>query len=274
MVYSIALEKYKVPSIISINVTILRGARRLRFSSKLRAAYQDFSPILWQILSKLGYKRYLQRIYVSTNYTKSISGRYLELPILIKVIQALKIAYIKNDVFLTGFVNNESQISSTNLEISKLISEKQLPVNIQEIAADNIRLLLQKLVSKDRVHTNNERYERDWNYIFKHIFPGVITNKEGELDLFNTQLSILKRIENNEYEHIPIVLNITNNAISHSKAEFIKSLPLNQVKVVGKKCYCIKNKCHCTTNTKKNRKILKSLLELNAWRIEEPFLLS
>lgn len=154
MIYTLLLEPYTFPRLVPVTVTILPGLRRLRFSRNLRARYIDFSPRLWLFLQKLGYKKYMQRIYVDLEVNRPVASPWYELPILLAVLQELKLITFSSDICVSGKILPNYGILASSL-YSQTMLQHFTPVSPTKLVTilekDTVFTLLNKLVQGTRL---------------------------------------------------------------------------------------------------------------------------
>jgi hypothetical protein len=222
MIHTLLIEAYTLPVIVPVEVTILRGARRLRFSSSLRRRYNDFSPKIWHLLTKLGYKKYLQRIYVTIEHDGSLLSPYYQFPLLLGILEALELIPEQNNLVTLGKIDVYNKVHAP-------FTINDLP-NTGGFAA----YLPHKLPFQQEVNnllTNSPTAQsRSTNpfsiRLLSTIIPQGIFTNDG-LDITRTQLSCLKKIPTELIPYIPFAAFTTKTTISSQRSAIIEELFCN-----------------------------------------------
>ncbi len=217
MVTTLLLEPYRLPQFTSIFVTILRGPRRMRFSRQLRKNYQDFAPRLWAILQRLGYKKFLQRIYIDIDIPVTISHHYYEWPILLAVLGELKLLPNSTEMFALGKISLEQKIFLPD-HIFRAINDffdgklhnsdnnSPLLTALNQIGQQKYEFPKQKLTSTQspKFTLATTLKQRAMPILYKLLLPGFLF-PYGYLQLENTPLSLLQKIESEFLRQIPLI---------------------------------------------------------------------
>lgn len=238
MIYTTLLEPYRYPRIVPIEVTVLRGARRLRLATPLRRKYSDFVPKIWNILAKLGYQKYLQKIYISIEADMPLISPYYQLPIVVAVLEAIGMLRLSNNIYSIGRFLADYTLA---YPIAELNAQEYIPglnTAIQEEGEKLERYL-------NKIHTSSEK-ARMIVYPLQDLFPGVIFTKEY-LNVNKTPLPILKRIPEATYHECSLTISLRHKQLTDPMINFLQTIPKpKKIQVEFKKCFCEQGSCTCT----------------------------
>lgn len=240
MVYTTLLELYRIPELVPVEITILRGARRLRFSSSLRKKYSDFSPKIWNILAKLGYKKYLQKIYIGIEADFPLASPYYQLPIVIGILEATGMLQTNTSLYFTGKFLANYQLSLPKYTRGHQEVPQISTVAIQE--AETIESLLHHL------HTTPLPFSPP-TFDLQEFFPGVIF-QNGLISINKTPLPILKKIPQDTYTKQGFYLSYRARMVDPKKLSFLKELGKIRLTLSQKACSCELIPCICTETEK------------------------
>lgn len=196
MINTILLEKYTLPTPLSIDVTILRGPRKIRLGTFLHRKYADFLPRLWEILALLGYKKYLQRIYVSIDAPRAVQSSLYQLPITIAVLQKLRILTTQNSITCLG------KITPSNIIIQDEFSTRISQAN-QWISSPQATPLLTYMNMLTKGVTDHGSPFVIPQECLNKLFRGIIWNKK-RIDTEKTPASILRRVSEETLETLTL----------------------------------------------------------------------
>lgn len=237
MIYTTLLEPYRLSTVIPLEVTVLRGARRLRLSTALRKKYADFTPRLWHLLSKLGYQKYLQKIYVQIDVDYQLTSPFYQLPMLIAILEAVGLVAFSQPVHVIGKFSADyglyfPEVDSSETPFPSLTSS-------QGENGEKITSYLNKL------HTARNAFHQ---FTGSHdmLFPGVVFHL-NQIDIAKTPLTILKKIPNETIEQSKVYISYRKHAIQNDLLSFILSKPRpKDCFIEYKPCFCEQKKCTCT----------------------------
>ncbi len=237
MVYTTLLEPYTYPTIVPIEVTVLRGARRLRLSSALRRKYNDFIPKAWNIMAKLGYQKYLQRIYVGIESENSLTSNYYQLPIITAILESVGMLRLKQPLYAIGKFTATHEIElpehTTQKEFIKSeLSSVEIP---QHCRIERYLNLLQIAVKPA------EKLYFD----LTTLFPGVAF-ENNKIDITRTTIDNLKKIPIASYKKSDLSIDIMNEPLQVKKIDFLQNIPsFKSMTIKSRKCFCGKKICIC-----------------------------
>ncbi|MCC7304570.1 hypothetical protein IT418_04135 [bacterium] len=241
MVYTTLLEPYYSPQIIPIEVTVLRGARRLRLGSSLRRKYNDFTPKIWNILAKLGYQKYLQKIYVNIEFPHPVTSSYYQLPIVVAILDGVGMLRLRSPLYSIGRFLADYTISYPEFtESNEIPGIKTTPL----IPGEKIEQYL------NHIHTTPVDFKTP-KFDTASLFPGVAFQGTA-INLTKTPISILRKIPEQTWKNGQFFITLRKNSLSEQLLNFIALLPLNKKHVVFdyKKCFCEQIICICTKYNK------------------------
>jgi hypothetical protein len=159
----------------------------------LRHTYNDFAPKLWLILSKIGYKKFLQRIYVSIESERILKSPYYQFPILLAVVEALGLLTLTTDFITFGKLNEYNILQIPDFITKNFPTTRKIfiaPKN--QTFSQAVNTLLQQ---ENKLHncTNNMSQA-----LRTFLFPHVVFNNE-KIDLNKTPSTVLKKIDISDY---------------------------------------------------------------------------
>lgn len=256
MVYTTLLEPYNFPKLIPVEVTVLRGSRRLRLSSALRRRYSDFVPKIWHIMAKLGYQKYLQKIYVAIDGDVSLTSPYYQLPIVIAILHAVGMLRLHQDIHALGRFLADYTLAFPVQDV-KVASQSALPDLYTAKSEENMRL--EQFLNK--LHTEPVAYASAY-FDLHELFPGVTLTSDRVIDFGATPIEILKRIPAHTLQEKSLYFSLRHKPLSDQKFAFLQRLPLSKpVRLVYKNCYCEKKPCICTKTDKQQHQYQIDLLK-------------
>jgi len=238
MVHTTLLEPYRFPKIVPIEVTVLRGARRLRLSSALRRKYADFVPKIWHIMAKLGYQKYLQKIYVSIDYDAILTSPFYQLPLVLAIFEAVGMLRLPHPIHASGRFYADYSLHFPESSINKEVHSQ-----LFSVATDSgIRL--------ERYLNLMQTELQPWRILKPRLcdlFPGVHFTDSGTIDFTATPFDILKKIPDEEFEQQSLYIPLRRKPLPEAKILLLQRLNLKVAPRLSlKKCFCEHTPCSCT----------------------------
>lgn len=241
MVYTTLLEPYRYSTITPFEVTVLRGARRLRLSSSLRKKYVDFVPRLWHLLSKLGYQKYLQKIYVQIDVDYQLTSPYYQLPMLIAILEAVGLVTFSQPIHVVGRFS-----ADYGLYFPEGTSSEMPFPSLTSCRGDNGEKITSYL---NKLHTSRKAFHQFTGSQYM-LFPGVIFHQD-QIDIAKTPLAVLKKIPSETFEQSKVYIAYRKQAIQNELLSYILSKPRpKECFVEYKPCFCEQEKCTCTKQSR------------------------
>jgi len=238
MIFTTLLEPYRYPKIVPIEVTVLRGARGLRLAIPLRRKYSDFVPKIWNIMAKLGYQKYLQKIYVSIDFDTPLLSPYYQLPIVVAILEAVGMLRLRHNIYSIGRFMADYSLSYPLYPAREL---SPFP-GLFSTELEQGEKLEQYL---NHIHTASKELFAPI-YPMNELFPGVAF-KENQIDFCKTPLSLLKRIPETTFQESSLQITYRHRPLSEQKLQLLQTLPHAKiVALLHKVCFCEKNPCICT----------------------------
>lgn len=237
MIYTTLVEQYRIPKIVPIEVTVLRGARRLKLSTPLRKKYADFSPKIWHLLSKLGYQKFLQKIYVHIDVDYPLQSAYYQLPIFIAILEAIGLIRLHNPLHVLGRFS-----ADYSLYYPECTHENDPFPRLYSCEGTNGERLASFL---NKAHTAQQPFHK---LVFPNstLFPDVTFNGNS-INLSKTPIAILKKIPPDTINSTEVYISHRRYPISSSLLSFIGSAPRpKKCNIDYKKCFCEQSKCICS----------------------------
>lgn len=241
MVYTTLLELYRIPTVIPIEVTILRGVRRLRLSSSLRTYYSDFVPKIWHILAKLGYQKYLQKIYISMEYDSKLRSPFYQLPIVIALLEALGMLTLQRNVHVSGRFQADYSlhfpIDSCNV--------RELPTSIANLLQTKSSQGVSFTTFLNEIHTKTIDFP-GIPYNKEFHFPGVVFTYNA-IDFVKTPLSIIRLIPIETFQEMPVYISIKKHLLDKLKIDYLQRIKPKVIRLQRASCLCNTIPCTCTS---------------------------
>lgn len=222
MVYTLLLEPFTVPEIVPVEVTILRGVRRLRFSSSLRRRYTDFSPRIWYLLNKLGYKKYLQRIYVTIEHNNILTSNYYQFPILLAILEALQLIPLQNELLTVGKLNAFDKVCPPFIRNAfPKATNMRVYIPTQQSFQNEVNSLL---------NDNARTFSKAEQIFSGQLLPLILPNYSivnGGIDIAGTPVSALKKLTTALIPYIKFYLPGTPQLLQNAKSTILLNILSN-----------------------------------------------
>lgn len=256
MVYTTLLEPYNFPKLIPVEVTVLRGSRRLRLSSALRRRYADFVPKIWHLMAKLGYQKYLQKIYVAIESDVSLTSPYYQLPVVIAVLNAVGMLRLHQDIHALGRFLADYTLAFPFQDTKT--DPQATPATLFTTKLEEYMRLEQFL---NKLHTEPIAYT-DSEFDLHDLFPGVAFTPERYIDFGATPIDVLKRISVHTLQEKSLYISLRHKPLSELKVAILQRLSLSiPIQVEYKECFCGKRQCICTKTDKQQHQYQIDLLK-------------
>lgn len=241
MVYTTLLEPYYYPKTVPVEVTVLRGARRLRLSTPLSRKYSDFVPKIWNILNKLGYQRYLQKIYVTVDFETAVTSSYYQLPIVVAILEAIGMLRLKNPVYSIG-----QFLADYTIVYPEFDTLSEVSTELQSTTLEQGEKLEQYL---NHLHTIPQKLQTPV-FSMSSLFPRIVF-EEDSINVVKTPYLILKKLPPSTYQDSALFIPFRRKKLEEQLMQFLQGRPKpKQVKLDYKKCFCEKETCTCTKDEK------------------------
>lgn len=169
MITTIITERDKFPSLAHVETIILPGTRLIQLGKPLRGNYTDFIPKLTYFLKRLGYKKYLQKIFITLHTeVENLKSPNYELPLLLSVLKSVGIFHFPENLIAYGRVHSETLRISTDNDIKGVFSYLRFSstkkflnandVHISEILSKPSHFLLDVYPTKKRLGSTSNKF--------------------------------------------------------------------------------------------------------------------
>lgn len=238
MIYTSLLEPYIYPKIIPIEVTVLRGARRMRLAYSLRRKYADFVPKIWHILARLGYQRYLQKIYISLDVEQPVTSSYYQLPLIVSILEAVGMLHVTAPVYCIG--RFRADYSLEYLQVAEFLDS---PIPKLQTTTLNDGEKLETFLNN--LHQSPQPVAKTPNPIHS-LFQGV--NFLGKyINMTKSPTFILKRIPETTWRESSVYLSLRHKPLSTGLVNLLQAIPQPaKLQLEHRKCFCENTPCTCT----------------------------
>jgi len=189
-------------------------------------------------MAKLGYQRYLQKLYVSIENEDILTSPFYQLPIVLALLEAVSMLRVTTPIHAIGrFLADYSLLFPPTPNNGTARSE------LFTILPENGIRLEQYL---NRLQTELTQFQ-DLSPDLRDLFPGVRFSEKNAIDISATPLDILRKIPSKELEARPLFVSIRNCPLAEGKFAILSRLHLTHSIILNKtRCFCNRIPCRCS----------------------------
>jgi hypothetical protein len=205
-------------------------------------------------MAKLGYQKYLQKIYVAIDVDVHLTSPYYQLPLVIAILDAVGMLRLHQDVHVIGrFLADYSLLFPAQTSKPETATQQLFTVKSDE----NIRLeqFLNRLHTEPIPYTYGE-------FDLRELFPGVTFTNERLIDFGATSLDVLKRISPLTLQERTLYVSLRCKPLVEQKLMLLQRLSLTKkMKLFYTQCFCEKHPCVCSKELRDEHQRQVALLE-------------
>jgi len=189
-------------------------------------------------MAKLGYQKYLQKIYISVDFDAPLISPYYQLPIVVAILEAVGMLRLRHNIYSIGRFMADYSLSYP----SHKTSESSPFPGLFTAELEQGEKLEQYL---NHIHTAPKELLAPV-YPLNELFPGI-TFKENQIDFCKTPLSLLKRVPDTTFQESSISITYRHKPLSEQKTQLLQTLPhAKLVTLLHTVCFCEKTPCICS----------------------------